>query len=81
MRNIEKFLADTQEFINGKVIVRLLPHRFILEGIESQYDLMSPKFGSYGEMNNTWTGEDVKGFTKIFSNQLSIYHSLHSKDV
>ena len=25
-------------------------------------------FGQYGEMNQGWTGEDVKGFTKIMSN-------------
>ena len=38
---------------------------------------MSSKFGSYGEMNNSWTGEDVKGFTKIMSNQMSIYHQVN----
>lgn len=81
MRNIEKFLYDTQEFISGKVIVRLLPHRFVLEGIKSHYDLMSSKFGSYGEMNNSWSGEDVKGFTKIFSNQLFMYYSIHTNDL
>jgi len=25
---------------------------------------MSSKFGSYGEMNKGWTGDDVKGFAK-----------------
>ena len=54
----------------------LLPYRFELTGIESSHDLMSAKFGSYGEMNKTWTGEDVKGFTKIFGNQTSIYFKL-----
>jgi argininosuccinate synthase len=43
-------------------------------GIESAYDLMSNRFGSYGEMNSGWTGEDVRGFSKIFGNQTSIYH-------
>jgi argininosuccinate synthase len=42
-------------------------------GIESAYDLMSAKFGSYGEMNNAWTGDDVRGFSKILSNQTMIY--------
>jgi len=35
--------------------------------------LMSSKFGKYGEMNKGWTGEDVRGFSKIFGNQTSMY--------
>jgi argininosuccinate synthase len=38
---------------------------------------MSSKFGSYGEMNKGWTGDDVRGFTKIFGNQISIYHKVN----
>jgi len=78
MRNIEKFLQDTQETVSGKVFVTLMPHRFILNGIESEHDLMNNKFGSYGEMNNSWTGDDVKGFAKIFGNQVGIYHSVNN---
>ena len=48
-----------------KVFVTLLPYRFELNGIESKYDLMTSKFGSYGEMNKSWSGEDVKGFLKF----------------
>ncbi len=77
MRDIEAFLTSTQQFVSGKVFVTLLPYRFELTGIESEHDLMSAKFGSYGEMNKTWTGDDVKGFTKIFGNQTSIYHQVN----
>jgi argininosuccinate synthase len=77
MRNIEKFLEDTQTFVTGKVFVTLHPYRFQLNGIESEHDLMSAKFGSYGEMNNAWTGEDVKGFSKIFGNPVAIYHQVN----
>ena len=77
MRDIEAFLTSTQQFVSGKVFVTLLPYRFELTGIESVHDLMSAKFGSYGEMNKTWTGDDVKGFTKIFGNQTSIYHQVN----
>jgi argininosuccinate synthase len=80
MRNIEAFLTDTQQNVSGKVFVQLNPYRFQVTGIESAHDLMSSKFGSYGEMNNTWTGEDVKGFSKIFGNQVMIYHKVNSKD-
>lgn len=77
MRNIESFLQDAQKTVNGKVFITLHPYRFILNGIESDNDLMSSKFGSYGEENLAWSGEDVKGFTKILSNALTIYHQVN----
>jgi argininosuccinate synthase len=77
MRNIEAFLQETQQNVTGKVNVLLAPYRFQVEGIESEYDLMSSKFGSYGEMNNAWSGEDVKGFSKIFGNQAMMYHKIN----
>ncbi len=79
MRNIEAFLSDTQHTVSGKVFVLLMPYRFQVTGIESKHDLMSAKFGSYGEMNNTWTGEDVKGFSKIFGNQVMIWHKVNEE--
>ena len=77
MRNIENFLEDTQEGVTGSVFVKLHPYRIELEGIESDYDLMNSEFGHYGEMNKGWSGEDVKGFTKILANQLKIRHLVH----
>jgi len=77
MRNIESFLADSQKTVSGKVFVTLHPYRFVLNGIESVHDLMSDKFGSYGEANRAWTGDDVKGYTKILSNSLNIYHQIN----
>jgi len=79
MRDIEAFLQNTQQTVSGKVFVELNPHRFTVIGIESPHDLMSNKFGSYGEMNNAWTGEDVKGFSKIFGNQVSIWHKVNGQ--
>lgn len=78
MRDHEAFFTSTQKTVSGDVYVTLLPHRFVLSGIKSAHDLMSNKFGSYGEMNNSWTGDDVKGFTKIFGNQTSIYHQVNN---
>jgi argininosuccinate synthase len=46
--------------------------------MESDHDLMSARFGSYGEMNKTWSGDDVKGFTKIFGNQTGIYFQVNN---
>ena len=81
MRDIEQFLENTQQQVSGKVFISLHPNRFTINGIESVHDLMSAKFGSYGEKNNTWSGEDVKGFTRIFGNQVSIYHKINEKPV
>lgn len=78
MRNIENFLEDTQESVTGTAYVRLHPYRFELEGIESEFDLMNSEFGHYGEMNKGYSGEDVKGFTKILANQLKIRHLVHN---
>lgn len=77
MRNIEKFLEDTQATVSGKVFVTLQPYRYTITGIESPHDLMSSKFGSYGEMNKGWSGDDVKGFAKIFGNQTAIFHKVN----
>lgn len=79
MRNVEKFLEDTQTFVTGKVNVQLQPYHFNIEGVESEHDLMKSKFGDYGEMNNAWSGEDVRGFTKILANQTKIYHAVNQK--
>mgnify|MGYP000619057868 FL=1 len=76
MRDIEAFLENAQENVTGTVFVQLHPYRFTVIGIESAFDLMSSKFGKYGEMNSGWSGEDVRGFSKIFGNQTSIYHSI-----
>ncbi len=77
MRNMEAFFTDTQKTVNGKVFVKLLPYRFVVLGIESGNDLMNNAFGSYGEMNEGYTGDDVKGFSKIFGNQTSIWHKVN----
>ncbi|MBS1917648.1 MAG: argininosuccinate synthase [Bacteroidetes bacterium] len=77
MRNIEKFLEDTQATVSGKVFVTLQPYRYTVTGIESEHDLMSSKFGSYGEMNKGWSGDDVKGFAKIFGNQTAIFSKVN----
>lgn len=79
MRNVETFLADTQSNVSGTVKITLAPYRFSIQGINSKHDLMSSKFGKYGEVNNAWSGMDVKGFSKIISNQTMIYHRVNEE--
>ncbi len=76
MRDIESFLETSQRNVTGDVFVQLHPYRFQIIGIESLHDLMSSRFGKYGEMNSGWSGEDVRGFSKIFGNQTMIYHQV-----
>lgn len=79
MRDIESLLLNTQIKVSGTVEVLLQPYRFSVMGITSPHDLMQSQEGQYGEMNNGWTGDDVKGFTKIFGQQVKNYHHLHIK--
>ena len=76
MRDIEAYFTSAQEQVTGTVSIQLLPYRFQIIGIESPNDLMSATFGNYGEINKAWTGKDVRGFTKIFGNQVSIFHQI-----
>jgi argininosuccinate synthase len=76
MRDIESFLENSQQHVTGDVFVQLMPYRFQVTGIESKYDLMNSKFGKYGEMNTGFTGDDVRGFSKIFGNQTSIHQAV-----
>ena len=80
MRDIEVFLSSTQKTVSGKVFVKLETKNFELQGIESNNDLMGSKFGQYGEMNQGWSGDDVKGFTKILSNATFIQQSMQNND-
>ena len=80
MRDIEAFLENSQQNVTGDVFVQLMPYRFQIIGIESKYDLMSSKFGKYGEMNTGFTGDDVRGFSKIFGNQTSIWNAVNKDD-
>lgn len=76
MRDVETFLESTQQHVTGQVQVQLQPYRFFVTGITSPFDLMSNVFGSYGEMNNAWSGDDVRGFSKIASNQTMIHRKI-----
>lgn len=80
MRDIEAFLSQSQQNVTGDVFVQLLPYRFQIIGIESSYDLMNSKFGKYGEMNNGFTGDDVRGFSKIFGNQTIIWNAVQESN-
>jgi argininosuccinate synthase len=79
MRDMEAFLQNSQAKVSGDVTVTLQPYHFSLDGISSKHDLMSDKFGSYGEENKGWTADEAKGFIKIIGNQNKIYQQVNSE--
>ena len=76
-RDMEAFLESSQKTVTGTVDVLLRPYCFFVLGCRSKYDLMNSEFGAYGELNKSYTARDVIGFTKVMSNPLKIYYSLH----
>ena len=80
MRDIEQFLASSQQNVTGSVIVKLRPYSYTLVGVESPYDLMKTDFGEYGEVNRAWSADDVKGFTKILGNQMKIFYNVQKRN-
>ena len=77
MRDMEAMLESSQASVCGDVFVDLYPYRFVVVGVNSRYDLMSNKFGAYGEVMSVWSSDDVKGFGKIFGLQTVILHKIH----
>ena len=76
MRDMEAFFSSSQKNVTGVVEIGLAPYRFELLGIQSDFDLMQSALGRYGETNKGWSAAEVKGFTKIFSNQTKLYYRL-----
>ena len=73
MRDFEALLTSSQQTVTGTVFITLHPHRFTLDGIESEFDLMDNSFGTYGEANEGWTADEAKGFIKLSANAGKIY--------
>lgn len=80
MRDIEKMLESSQRNVSGTVEITLRPLSYTLVGVDTPFDLMKTDFGEYGEINKAWTADDVKGFTKIMSIPMKIYHNNQKKN-
>ena len=79
-RDMEAMMDSIEKYVTGEVEVRLMPYHFAVLGCTSEHDLMSSKFGAYGEENKSYTGRDVVGFTKVIANPLKIYYSVNSEE-
>ena len=79
MRDMEAMMDSIEQNVTGEVEVALMPYHFSVLGCKSEHDLMSSKFGAYGEINKSYTGQDVVGFTKVIANPLKIYYSVNGE--
>ena len=77
MRDMEAMMDSMEQNVTGEVEVELRPYHFTVLACSSKHDLMHGKFASYGEVNNSYTGRDVEGFTKVLANPLKIYYAVN----
>ncbi len=80
MRDMEQFLASSEQNVTGTVEITLRPLSYTLVGVDSPFDLMKTDFGEYGEVNRAWSADDIKGFTKILGNQMKIYYNVQKRN-
>ena len=80
MRDMEAMMESIEKNVTGEVEIALMPYHFMVLGCKSGHDLMSSKFGAYGEINKSYTGQDVIGFTKVLANPLKIYYNVNGED-
>ena len=80
MRDMEAMMDSMEKTVNGEVEVALMPYHFSVLGCSSAQDLMSSAFGAYGEINKSYSGRDVVGFTKVIANPLKIYYTVNGED-
>jgi argininosuccinate synthase len=65
-RDLEAFLASSQEVVTGEVRLRVHPRAFQVEGVRSPHTLVRPELANYGEDTRLWTGSEAAGFSRIF---------------
>ncbi|MGH8369682.1 MAG: argininosuccinate synthase [Gammaproteobacteria bacterium] len=68
-RDLEAFLASSQQRVTGEVKLTLQPRTWSVDGVRSPYSMMDQKVASYGETNKLWSGAEAAGFAKIYGVQ------------
>lgn len=66
MRDIEAMLASSQSRVSGEVRVRLCRGVIDVLGTRSPHSMMDPKVAVYGEGMKMWTGDEARGFARIW---------------
>jgi argininosuccinate synthase len=66
MRDLEAFLASSQQRVSGSVMLRLFQGHATVEGATSPYSLMDRDVALYGEESSLWSGNEAAAFSKIY---------------
>jgi len=81
VKDLEAFLSSSQQRVTGEVRLRLHPRAVSVLGQRSPHSLMDANTAAYGEANHLWSGEDARGFARVFgvAQRLSATQAQHSK--
>ncbi len=69
MRDIEAFIASSQQRVSGEVRVSLRQGAVAVQGVRSPFSMLAPELARYGEENALWDGRDAEGFSTIYGTQ------------
>ncbi len=64
-RDIEAFIASSQQVVVGETRVHLQQGAVLVTGVRSPFSLMDVQQTAYGEKTSLWSGEDARGFARI----------------
>lgn len=65
--DLQAFLTHSQQSVTGEVRLRLHPRTAAVLGVRSPYSLMNADAAAYGEANHLWSGDDARGFARVFA--------------
>jgi argininosuccinate synthase len=65
LRDIEAFLASSQQRVTGDTRVLVAPGRFQVVGTRSPFSMMDRSVATYGEENRLWTGAEARAFSRV----------------
>ncbi|MCP1727778.1 argininosuccinate synthase [Natronospira proteinivora] len=66
VKDLEAFLSSSQQRVTGEVRLRLQPRAVTVLGQRSPHSLMDANTAAYGEANHLWSGDDARGFARVF---------------
>ena len=72
------FVDSTQEYVTGKVKLKLYKGNIIPAGVESKYSIYSKEIATFGE-DNSYNQKDSEGFINLFGLQMKMTSLMKSK--
>jgi argininosuccinate synthase len=69
MRDLEAFFDASQPVVTGTVAVSLFKGHVRVLGCERPFSMFDTGVATYGEENSLWSGDDARGFTRLYGLQ------------